>query len=253
MEAPGFITLLLVMFTLPSEIGLKSLPWENWAMATLFTIHYLYRAIISPLIAPSMSPIHIFVWFLAVSFQLLNSISIAGYLAGYGPITRNDWVDYKTGDVFWNSLPGNRYVSGARLELGLMIWAIGFLLSMWHDDELREIRRAAARNHKKRAAEADASTGKGKAANGSASVEKVYLIPKNGFFNYILYPHYLFEWVEWAGFLIMGGSRFGPGRTFVINEIATMLPRAVRGRWWYIDRFGKEKVGNRKAVIPGLL
>lgn len=68
-----------------------------------------------------------------------------------------------------------------------------------------------------------------------------------------------------------------PARNFVFNEIATMLPRAILGKEWYVflrtdasksrdqraytdvdipryeDRFGKEKVAGRKAVIPGLL
>ena len=44
-----------------------------------------------------------------------------------------------------------------------------------------------------------------------------------------------------------------PARTFLLNEIATMLPRALQGKQWYVEKFGKEKVGNRKAVIPGLL
>jgi 3-oxo-5-alpha-steroid 4-dehydrogenase 1 len=178
---------------------------------------------------------------MAVTFQTLNSISIGGYLAGYGPTTRKEW-----------NYAGN-YKAGGRIELGLMIWAIGFFLSIWHDDELREIRRAAKRNQLRRATEAEESTGKGKAANGRLGIDKFYLIPKNGAFKYILYPHYLFEWLEWTGFYIFGGLLFVPGRTFLINEIATMLPRAVRGKWWYVERFGKEKVGSRKAIIPGLL
>jgi 3-oxo-5-alpha-steroid 4-dehydrogenase 1 len=36
MEVPGFLTLLYVMNTLPAEVGLKSLPWENKAMGGLF-------------------------------------------------------------------------------------------------------------------------------------------------------------------------------------------------------------------------
>lgn len=36
MEAPGFITLLYIMNTLPAELGIKELPWENKAMAGLF-------------------------------------------------------------------------------------------------------------------------------------------------------------------------------------------------------------------------
>lgn len=36
MEAPGFINLLYIMFTLPTQNGIKSLPAENWLMAGLF-------------------------------------------------------------------------------------------------------------------------------------------------------------------------------------------------------------------------
>ena len=36
MEAPGFINLLYIMFTLPTQNGVKALPAENWLMAGLF-------------------------------------------------------------------------------------------------------------------------------------------------------------------------------------------------------------------------
>jgi 3-oxo-5-alpha-steroid 4-dehydrogenase 1 len=36
MEAPGFLTLLYIMFTLPEEQGIAELPWGNWIMAGLF-------------------------------------------------------------------------------------------------------------------------------------------------------------------------------------------------------------------------
>jgi 3-oxo-5-alpha-steroid 4-dehydrogenase 1 len=32
-----------------------------------------------------------------------------------------------------------------------------------------------------------------------------------------------------------------------------MLPRALAGKRWYEEKFGKDKVAGRKAVIPGLL
>jgi len=88
----------------------------------------------------------------------------------------------------------------------------------------------------------------------------------------------LLTWNLAAGFWIMGGFHCAPARNFVFNEIATMLPRAILGKEWYVflhtdasrlrdrrasytdiditrydDRFGKEKVAGRKAVIPGLL
>ena len=79
------------------------------------------------------------------------------------------------------------------------------------------------------------------------------MMPENGLFRAVLYPHYFCEWIEWAGFWMIGGWGCAPARTFLFNEIATMLPRALQGKRWYLERFGKEKVGSRKAVIPGLI
>lgn len=57
MESPGFLTVLYCMFAIPEKEGLPGLPWANWTMAGMFTLHYLYRAILSPLVLnPSMSP-----------------------------------------------------------------------------------------------------------------------------------------------------------------------------------------------------
>lgn len=43
MEAPGFLTLLFIMWSLPRELAMGmeggsrvALPWENWGMAALF-------------------------------------------------------------------------------------------------------------------------------------------------------------------------------------------------------------------------
>ncbi|KAL9592134.1 MAG: hypothetical protein Q9179_007023, partial [Wetmoreana sp. 5 TL-2023] len=194
------------------------------------TIHYVYRALISPLLLnPSMSPIHPFILVSAFSFQVINGSCIGGYLAGYGPTTTQDWA---------GTVP--------RIEIGLMIFFAGFVGNIFHDDELREIRRAAASNQKRKA-EAQGEKSK------SGGVDKVYMMPENGLFRMVLYPHYFCEWIEWIGFWIIGGWACLPARNFVINEVTTMVPRALTGKRWYVERFGKEKVGSRKAVIPGLI
>lgn len=132
------------------------------------------------------------------------------------------------------------------MELGMIIWALGLFGNIYHDDELREIRRSALRKQKAREAQQDE---KGKGPKG---VDKVYMIPQNGLFELVLYPHYFCEWIEWAGFWLMAGSGCVPARNFLVNDIACMLPRAWQGKRWYIERFGKEKVGSKKAVIPWL-
>lgn len=228
MECPGFITLLYNMYALPKELGLGPLPWANWTMAALYTTHYVYRALLSPLLLnPSMSPIHPSVFVSAIAFNLTNALCLSGWLAGYGPTTVFDWS-------------GRLYT----IQIGLVIWGWSLLGNIFHDDDLREIRRAALRMQKEKAAK------DGKPIEG---VEKVYMLPKNGLFHFILYPHYLCEWLEWTGFWMIGGLECTPARSFLLNEISTMLPRAVQGKAWYVEKFGQERVGRRKAIIPGIL
>lgn len=175
-----------------------------------------------------MSPIHPLPWLGALAFQLCNATCIGGWLAGYGPTTLHDW----TGRVY-------------EIQIGMTIFGFGLLANMWHDDDLREIRRASARKQKQREQKGE--------KNDQRGVDKVYMMPKNGLFKAVLFPHYLFEWIEWAGWWIIGGPNCVPARIFLINEISAMLPRALQGKQWYLEKFGKEAVGNRKAIIPGLL
>ena len=229
MEIPGFLIVNYCAQVIPVRIGLsEGLPWANWTMIGLYTIHYIYRAVLSPLyLNPSMSPIHPIVMVSAFAWQVINGLSLGGWLAGYGPTTVWDWA-------------GRLYM----IEVGLVVWGWSFLGNLFHDDDLREIRRSAARRQKAQA-EKD-----GKPVEG---IEKLYMLPKNGLFHFILYPHYLCEWFEWFGFYMVGGFDCVPARTFLINEIATMLPRALSGYRWYVEKFGKERIGKRKAIIPGLL
>lgn len=188
-----------------------------------------------------MSPIHPTIFLAALSFQLCNAICLGGWLAGYGPVTAADWRDRKLAVI-----------------TGTIIFALGLVGNIYHDDVLREIRRAAARKMQLREDlneedhydddNAD-QEGKGQTKK-RRSVAKVYLVPETGLFRWVLYPHYLCEWIEWSGFWLIGGWACVPGRCFVVNEVASMLPRAVIGKRWYVQRFGKEKVGSRKAVVP---
>lgn len=54
--------------------------------------------------------------------------------------------------------------------------------------------------------------------------------------------------------MIIGGgpTKFLPAALFVINEVATMLPRALAGKRWYENKFGK-KAPERMAAIPGVI
>lgn len=184
-----------------------------------------------------MSPIHPIVWVSALSFQLINATCIGGWLAGHGPRNVYDWA----GSVY-------------RVEIGMVIWGWSLLANVFHDDDLREIRRAAKRRQLKEAEKRSKEEGKSvEEIMKEGDVSRVYMIPKNGLFHWVLYAHYFCEWVEWFGFYMVGGWDCVPARSFLINEIASMLPRAIQGWHWYVKKFGREKVGNRMAVVPGLI
>ncbi len=184
-----------------------------------------------------MSPVHPLVWLSALAFQVANAVSIGGWLGGHGPVMASDW--------------SGRH---AYMAFGTLVWLVGFVGNFIHDDVLREIRRAAARTQQRREQELDKGGNQAtKEKKKKDSVDKVYMIPQTLLFRWIFYPHYVCEWIEWAGFWIFGGRHCVPARSFLLNEISTMTPRALLGRRWYLQRFGPAKVKGRRAVIPGLL
>lgn len=190
----------------------------------------MYRSILYSLMAPSISPIHVMIWSSAVSFQLLNGMAIGGWLGGHsnGPRTRQDWDAHP-----W---------SLAQFVFGIAVFFFGLAGNYMHDDELREIRRAETRRQQRL-----------EAAHGRKGVEKHYRIPEAGMFRYMLYPHYFLEWIEWAGFWIACGFGCLPAALFLVNEVTSMLPRALSGRAWYIERFGEEKIRKKWTIVPGVL
>lgn len=181
---------------------------------------------------PSMSPIHLIVWCNAVIFQVVNGTLIGSWLAAYGPVTKEAWA------AQLSPYPTLQFAAG------IVIFYLGLAANFYHDDELRGIRRREQQRQERLAKE------QGK---NPASVAKHYQIPQAGLFNYVLFPHYLCEWVEWTGFYIACGFGCTPARQFLLNEISAMLPRAVNGRKWYVDRFGEEKLRSKRAIIPGVL
>lgn len=233
MEAPGFLTLLYMLRTLPAQVHADagadfSLPWQNKVLGALFVLHYVYRALAFPFLQPSMSPLHVVIWASGLSFQLTNGLCIGAWLAAYGPTTQSAWAAYSP--------------STLQFAAGLALFYVGLAANYYHDDELREIRRRERARQVK--LQKDGEKGKG--------VEKHYEIPNAGLFKVMLYPHYFVEWVEWFGFWMAAGWGCVPARCFLFNEIAAMLPRAVKGRQWYVEKFGEDKIKGRWAVIPGV-
>ncbi|KAJ5559881.1 hypothetical protein N7513_002280 [Penicillium frequentans] len=257
------------------------LPAPNQLVAALYCTHYLNRAIISPFFsAPSMSPIHVFIMLSAIAFNWLNSSCIAGWLMGYAiPIPGFQTEGAPALD------PGSFGFTLVQILpfIGTILFSLGMAGNIHSETELFRLRRESAeqRSSKKSDANTVIADSTGKDGN---KFHKVYVIPPvEGVFRTILYPHYVFEWLEWVGFALVGTAVFPlPGRgvapplraapwvvpavwsadllgiplplpavLFVINGVANMLPHARWGRKWYVEKFGEKGVAGRGAVVPG--
>jgi 3-oxo-5-alpha-steroid 4-dehydrogenase 1 len=271
MEIVGPINLIYNLIT-PSahSPSITDLPASNIMVASLYCIHYLNRAIISPFFsAPSMSPIHIFIMTSAILFNIFNSACLSGWLRGY---------TIPTIPSFDPSTP-NSTVTKFLPTAGIILFAIGMTGNIYSETALFRLRREEAKRRTKKTDEGQ-----------SNQFHKVYVIPPaRGVFRYILYPHYVFEWLEWIGFALAGTAvvplyampsasqaaitpplRLAPwlipaawaaGKlavplplpavVFVVNAVTNMLPHARWGRVWYVEKFGEKAVAGRGAAVPG--
>ncbi|KAI9270437.1 3-oxo-5-alpha-steroid 4-dehydrogenase-domain-containing protein [Phascolomyces articulosus] len=89
----------------------------------LWMIHYINRAIIHPLRAPSMAPIHTIAFISAVLINILN-----GYTNGV-----------------WNARHSFS-LSTPNVALGLGLWVTGFSINVYHDSILFNLRRTKKKN-----------------------------------------------------------------------------------------------------------
>ncbi|KAF3222922.1 hypothetical protein TWF106_005350 [Orbilia oligospora] len=245
-----FLTFYLNNSQSPLET-LAALPISHKILSILYLIHYLNRALISPLRAPAYAPAHIIVLLVATYFNYLNGYSLSSFL-----LLQQGKVPQAEGGG------GGWWV--VRFGVGVVMWVVGFLGNIWHEDVLYEIRRRAKREHLE-SAKAKKEDGLGEGvervlvADAGRLVVRaensghVYEIPEGGLWEYCWHPHYFMEWIEWTGFLIAaGGWECAPAINFLVNEIASMTPRAFQGVEFYKRKFGK-KLPERKAVVPFLL
>ncbi|KLO17681.1 hypothetical protein SCHPADRAFT_925704 [Schizopora paradoxa] len=243
----------------PSLSALSMLSSKQKVLASLFLIHYANRAIISPLRTPGRSPSNIAVVICAIVFNLVNGSLMGSYISS---------------DECQSFL---QFTSSLRFWFGIALWTAGFIGNIVHDEILLNIRR----RHQSAAA---------KKSDKEDKKEMHYAIPHGLLYEFVSYPNYFCEWVEWIGFALAaspvppflssrssrllspftqhselassfsGGlldilqayTQASPPWLFVFAEIFTMASRAWRGHQWYKSKF-PEYPTRRTAVVPFLL
>ncbi|RDW57966.1 3-oxo-5-alpha-steroid 4-dehydrogenase family protein [Aspergillus mulundensis] len=89
--------------------------------------------------------------------------------------------------------------------VGLALFSIGMAGNIYAERTLFALRREAADKQAHQTDDAKDAPEEKK----SNKYHKVYTIPpKSGLFASILYPHYVFEWLEWTGFTLVGTAVF---------------------------------------------
>jgi hypothetical protein len=130
------------------------------------------------------------------------------------------WIGHDLG-----LLNAEQFTFTPKIVVGIALFAIGMAVNISSDYYLQSIRRAKA-----------------------GGVQ--YILPEWGLYKYIVCPNYAGETVEWIGYSILLGKE--SGWSFVVWTICNLWPRARTNLLWYKEKFGT-KVGNRKAIIPGVL
>ncbi|PLN75482.1 hypothetical protein BDW42DRAFT_197733 [Aspergillus taichungensis] len=211
MELVGPLNLLNILRTQTPQLGIASLPLPNKLVVALYLIHYVNRAIVSPLMAPSVSPTHVLIVASAAVFNWLNSTCLAGWVLGYGVLLEGfDSSAGGGGGVVSSASAGNSTAVWVTSLLGTLVFALGMAGNIYSERTLFRLRREEVSRRSSSSSSSPSKDTKKESKSKSKSKEsnkysKVYVIPPaKGPFTSILYPHYVFEWAEWFGFALAG-------------------------------------------------
>ncbi|KAG0702874.1 3-oxo-5-alpha-steroid 4-dehydrogenase-domain-containing protein [Suillus ampliporus] len=229
MELVSPITFIAALYSAPLAISPSPISTPQVILSSIFILHYLNRAIISPLRTPSRSKSHIIVPLNAIVFNLANGALMGTYLSS--PAASAFLTGALSRPCFW---------------AGMLLWACGFAGNILHDEVLLNIRRNAKAKGKR---------------NENQIGKEHYAIPHGYLYRYISYPNYFCEWAEWFGYALAAAplpalmslpETIQPPWLFLWSEVLLMIPRAYKGHRWYHKNF-PEYPKERKAVVPFVL
>ena len=188
---------------------------SNVMVLSLFTLHYVNRAVIYPLRMNSNSHrVPLLVTASATIVTMLNGYIQSFYLVRV----------YKLPPL---TLPPSSWIN-VQSWLGILVFVVGMIINIKSDAVLRNLRRQR---------------------NSDRDNQKTYYIPQHRLFTYISCPNFFGEILEWFGFAI--ASQFSlPAMAFFIYTASNLIPRGIAHHEWYKQKFEDYPLERKWAVIP---
>jgi protein-S-isoprenylcysteine O-methyltransferase Ste14 len=200
MELPAFAVIAFTLLITGRAVALSAI-----ILLACWEAHYVYRTFIFPfLIREQGKQFPVSLLAMAVIFNSLNGYANGVSLARVPPLLSGGWLQ------------------DTRFALGLALFVGGFVLHVWSDSVLRNLR---------------------------APGETGYKIPRGGLFELVASPNYLGEVMEWCGWALATWSP--AGLAFALFTMANLVPRAHAHRKWYRATF-PDYPASRKRILPFL-
>ena len=201
MESPAFFTIIFCFL-----IGDMQESSVAVVFLAMWIIHYFQRTFIySFLLKSEKNTFPVLLIMFSILFNVWNGYLNGRYLFHFAPL-------YDTG---WFKDP--RFITGT------IIFFLGFVINLYSDHILRQLRKPG---------------------------ENGYKIPAGGLYRYLSSPTYFGEMIEWIGWAVLTWSL--SGLAFAVFTIANLAPRALANHEWYLKSF-PDYPKKRKAIIPFIL
>jgi len=225
-ESPALIAMIICWCMAASSS--YPIPLSSKVLGALFCFHYVVRAWVFPFLLRASKPVPLSVMLLAFVFCVWN-----GTLQGHALFMQHMHGKHSHDDKEW--------LHQARVQVGILLFIIGWLANQHADHVLRQLRR---RGEAEREADAQAKR------DGSSPTHSRYKVPYGGLFRYVSAANYAGEVIEWFGWALAAGSF--PAFAFAIFTFSNLAPRAISYHRWYQQHFPNYPK-ERKAIIPFVL
>ncbi|KAG9355726.1 hypothetical protein JZ751_000564 [Albula glossodonta] len=197
-ELPAF---LVPVYLVLGTSALKLSQMCNRFIVAMYFCHYAHRSLIYPFLIRGGKPTPFVSFALAFVFCIYNGYLQIRYLSHFAEYPA-DWITHPC------------------FIAGFMLWLVGFLVNVYSDHILRNLRKPG---------------------------ETGYKIPVGGMFEYVSGANFLGEIVEWSGFALAAHSIHSTA--FAIFTFVVLSSRAVAHHRWYLEKF-EDYPKSRKALIP---